>query len=73
MLNAKICEICTCSQELIGCGEVRVTLIKLGPLRCLMPTGMEHVGECKNEGLSEVFIDMICAPYLILDVEMKFL
>jgi hypothetical protein len=28
---------------MVGGGEDRVTLINLGPLRCLMPTGMEFM------------------------------
>jgi hypothetical protein len=69
----KIGEIHTCTQELIGGGEVWVMLIKLGPLRCLMPTRMEHNGECNNGRSTEVFSDTIFAPCLILDVEMELL
>jgi len=69
----KISEICLCTQELIGGGEVRVMLIKLGLLRCLIPIGMEHYGECNNKRETEAFINMICAPCFILDVEMELL
>jgi hypothetical protein len=55
---------------LIGGGEVRVTLIKLVPLRCLMPTRMKNCGECNNGRETEAFSDTICSPYFILDVEM---
>jgi hypothetical protein len=58
---------------MIGGGKVRVTLIKLGPLRCLIPTIMEHSGECNNERGTEVFNDMICASCFILDVEIEML
>jgi hypothetical protein len=55
---------------MIGGGEVRVTLIKLGPLRHLMPIGMEQCGECSNGRATEVVSDTICAPCFILDVDM---
>jgi hypothetical protein len=66
----KIDEIFSCTQEKISGGEVRVMLINLEPLICLMPTGMEHYGECNNERMTKTFIDTICHPYFILDVEM---
>ena len=56
---------------MIGGGEVRISLIKLGSLRCLMPRGMEHGGECNHERSTEAINDTICAPCLILDVEME--
>jgi hypothetical protein len=58
---------------MIGCGEVRITMIKLGPLICLMPIGMEHCGEHNNERAPELVNGMICASYFILDVEMQIL
>ena len=69
----KIGGIHSCIQELIGGGEFRATLINLGPLRCLMPIGVEHGGECNNERLTMEVNDTVCAPYLILDVEMELL
>jgi hypothetical protein len=69
----KISDIHACTQELIGGGKVRILLINLGPLKCLMPTGMEHGGECNHGRLTEVVSDMICAPCLILDVDMELL
>jgi hypothetical protein len=69
----KIGDIRSCTQELIGGGKVRVTLIKLGPLRCLMPTRMEHCGECINERANKEINDIICAPCFIFDVEMELL
>ena len=38
-----------------------------------MTTIMEHGGECIHERSTEAVNDMICAPYLILDVEMELL
>jgi hypothetical protein len=64
-------DIRACTQELIGGGEVQILLIKLGPLRCLIPTGMEHGGEYSHRRSTEAFGDTICAPYLILDVDME--
>jgi hypothetical protein len=61
------------TQELIGGGEVRISLIKLRPLRCLMSTGMEYSGERNYWRSTEAVNDMICAPCLILDVEMELL
>jgi hypothetical protein len=58
---------------MIGGGEVWILLIKLGPLRCLMSIGMEHGGECSHGRSTEAVNDMICAPCLILDVEMELL
>jgi hypothetical protein len=58
---------------MIGGGEVRISLIKLGPLRCLMPIGMEKNDECNNGRSTKVVNDTICAPCLILDVEMELL
>jgi hypothetical protein len=69
----KICDIHACTQELIGGGEVRILMIKLGPLRCLIPMGMEHGGECSDGRSTEEVSDTICAPCLILDVEMELL
>jgi hypothetical protein len=69
----KIGDIHSCTQELIGGGEVKVTLIKLGPLRCLMPIEMEHCGECNNKREIEEVSDMVCSPCLILNVEMELL
>jgi hypothetical protein len=72
-VNVEIDEIRACTQEVVGGGEVRISLIKLGPLRCLIPTEMEHGGECSNGRSTKAVNDMICAPYLILDVEMELL
>jgi hypothetical protein len=58
---------------MIGGDEVRISLIKLVPLRCLMPIGMEHGGECNNVRLTEAINNTIFSPYLILDVEMELL
>ena len=69
----KISDICACTQELIGGGEVKILLIKLGPLRCLMPIGMEHGGECNHGRSAKAVSDMICAPCIILDVDMELL
>jgi hypothetical protein len=69
----KISDICACTQELIGSVEVQIFLIKLGPLKCIMSIGMEHSGECSHERSTEAVSDMICAPCLILDVEMELL
>jgi hypothetical protein len=52
---------------------VWILLINLGPLRCLMSTGMEKSGECIHGRSTEVVSNMICAPCLILDVEMVLL
>jgi hypothetical protein len=73
-LQNKLCsDILTCAQELIGGGEVQILLIKLGPLRCLMPIGMEHDGEYYHEMSTEAINNGICAPCLILYVEMELL
>jgi hypothetical protein len=69
----KIGDICTCTKELIDGGEVRISLIKLGPLRFLMPTGMDHSGECSHGRLTEAINNTICAPCIIIDVDMELL
>jgi hypothetical protein len=69
----KIGDIHTCTQELIGGGEVWILLIKLGPLRCLIPIGMEHDGECSHGRSTEAVRETIFSPCLILDVEMELL
>jgi hypothetical protein len=69
----KIDDIFSCTQELIGGGEFRVMLIKLGLLICLMPTGMEHCVEGGNGRATEAVSDKIYCPYFILDVEMELL
>jgi hypothetical protein len=69
----KLGDIRAYTQEMIGGGKVWILLIKLGPLRCIMSTGMEHSGECSHERLTEADNDRICAPCLILDVEMELL
>jgi hypothetical protein len=38
-----------------------------------MSTGMEHSGECSHGRSTEVVSDTICAPCLILDVDMELL
>jgi hypothetical protein len=58
---------------MIGGGKFHILLIKLGPLICLMVTRMEHNGEGIHKRLTEEFSDKICAPCLILDVEMELL
>jgi hypothetical protein len=58
---------------MIGGGEFRNTLIKLGPLRCLMPTGMEHCYEHRNGRETKEINDTIFSPFFILDVEMELL
>jgi hypothetical protein len=73
ILNVKIGDIHTCTEELIGGEEVMILLINLGPLRCLMPIGIENDGECSHERSTKKVSDTICAPYLILDVEMELL
>ena len=69
----EINDIDACIQQLIGGGEVRISLINLGPLRCLMPIEKEHCGECTNGRVTKEVNDTICAPCLILDVEMELL
>jgi hypothetical protein len=72
-MDVKISEIHCCTQELIDGGEVKILLIKLEPLKCLMPTGMEKGGECSHMRSIEAVSDTICAPCIILDVEMELL
>jgi hypothetical protein len=67
----KIGDIHTCTQEVIGGGEVRILLIKLGPLRYPMPKIMEHGGECSHGSSTEAINDTIFSPCLILDVDME--
>jgi hypothetical protein len=69
----KISDIHTCTQELIGGGEVRISLIKLGSFICLMSIGMDHDGEGSHSRSTEAVNDTIFAPYFILDVEMELL
>jgi hypothetical protein len=63
----------SCTQYLIGGGEVRVMLINLGQRRCLMPIGMEHCGQCNNGRTTKAVNNKICAPSFILHVEMELL
>jgi hypothetical protein len=72
-MNVKMNDICAYTQEMIGGGGVWILLIKLGILKCLMSIGMEHGGECSHGRSTEVIIDTICTPCLILDVEMELL
>jgi hypothetical protein len=73
VLNVKIGDIHTCTQEMIVGVEVWILLINLGPLRCLMYIVMEHGGECSHGRSNEELNETICAPYLILDVAMELL
>jgi len=50
-----------------------IFLINLGPLRCLMSIRMEHGGECRYGSSNEAVNDTICAPYIILHVDMELL
>jgi hypothetical protein len=67
----KISDIHSCNQELIGGGEVWIFLIKLGLLKCLMSTRMNHGGERNHERSIESVIDIVFSPCIILDVEME--
>jgi hypothetical protein len=58
-MNVKIGDSRADTQEVIVGGEVQILLINLGPLRCLMSTGMEHSGECSHERPTEALNDMI--------------
>jgi hypothetical protein len=69
----KISDIHACTQEVIGGGEVRISLIKLGSSICLMSIGMDHGGEVSHRRSTEAVSDTIFAPYFILDVEMELL
>jgi len=69
----KIGDICACTQEMISGGEVMILLIKLGTLRCIIPIGMEHDGEYIHGRSTKEINDMICAPFIILNVDMKLL
>ena len=62
-----------CTQELIGGGDVWILLIKLGPLICLMSTGMEHGGECNHGRSTEAINESIDTSCFILDVEVELL
>jgi hypothetical protein len=62
-----------CTQEMICGGEVRILLVKLGPLRCFMSTRMEHNGECSHRRSTEAVKNTIGDTYIILDVEMELL
>jgi hypothetical protein len=69
----KIGDIHTCTQELIGSGEVGISLIKLGPFMCLMPIRMDHGGDGSHRRSTEAVSDTISATCFILDVEMELL
>ena len=69
----KISDIHACIQELIGGGEVRISLIKLWSFISLMSIGMDHSGEGSHRRSTEVVSDMIFSPCFILDVEMELL
>jgi hypothetical protein len=69
----KISDIHACTQELIGGGEVSISLIKLESSICLMSIGMDHGGEGSHRRSTEAISDIIFAPCFILDVEMELL
>jgi hypothetical protein len=69
----KIGDIHAYPKEMIGGGEFRISLINLGPLICLMPTGMEHSGQCSHGRSTEAVSDSIYVPCIILDVEIELL
>ena len=73
VLNVKINDSEVCTQELICGGEVLILLIKLGPLRCFMSTGMEHDGKCSHRRPTEAVNDTIGDTCLIIYVEMELL
>jgi hypothetical protein len=56
---------------MIGGGDVKISMIKLGPFICLMPKEMENGGECSDGRLIKAVSDMIFSPCLILDVDME--
>ena len=58
---------------MIGGGEVRMLLIKLGSFRFFMSIGMEHSGECIHMRPTEAVNNTIGDTCLILDVEMEML
>ena len=69
----KISDIHTCTQEMIGGGEVRISLIKFGSSICLMSIGMDHGGEGSHRRSTKAVSDTIFAPCFILDVEIELL
>jgi hypothetical protein len=58
---------------MIGGGEVQILLIKLGPLRFFMSTGMEHSCDCSHRRSTEAVNDTIGDTCLIIYVEMELL
>jgi hypothetical protein len=38
------------SQHLVSGGEVRITLVELGPLECLMDIAVKHHGKVSTRG-----------------------
>ena len=69
----KINDIHACTQELIGGGEVRISLIKLGSFICLMSIGMDHGGEGIHRRSTEVIKNSVGTYYFILNVEVELL
>jgi hypothetical protein len=69
----KISDIHACTQELIGGGEVRISLINMGSFICLISIGMDHGGEGGHSRSTEAVSDTIFSPRFILDVEMELL
>jgi hypothetical protein len=58
---------------MIGGGDVRISLIKLGSFICLMSIGMDHGGEGIHSRSTDAVSDTIFALCFILDVEMELL
>jgi hypothetical protein len=50
-----------------------ITLVELGPFRCLMARGVEHRDQGYNWRSTEVVIDTIGGMCLIFDVKMELL
>jgi hypothetical protein len=73
ILKMEIINNCVCTQHLVGGGEVKIYIIKLGPSICLMAARVYHHGVYHNWQSIEAISDMIGASCFILDVEVELL
>jgi hypothetical protein len=73
ILKIEIGDNCVCTQHLVGVGEARIYLIKVGPFEGLMDAIIKHYGEFHNWRSADSINDLVGTSCFILDVEVELL
>jgi hypothetical protein len=71
ILKMEIGDNCVYTQHLVGVGEVRIYLMKVGPYGGLVVARIEQCGECHNWRSTEAINGLVGTSYFVLDVEVE--